>query len=293
MKSLHLYINERLSTNRDTIIIEPIEFDTPKGFYDAIDKYFDYIYDKFSYTLDLRNITPKKQRFQPYIFTLFNYGLAHKFKDIKHRVKVIDVTGWDVSLATDLSFMFYGFNNLEYVIGLETWDVSEVESIQSMFRECRNLKDNIFKQIKKWNTPKLAYCQELFSHCTSLENVDLSNWPFKKCTDLSKMFEECNKLTTIKFDNSNMKDIKFMQNMFQNCIQLKEVSFKNCYTDNLFNIDYMFYGCNKLEKIEGFDYILDHAKDNIIENVNKNMTKCFEDCDMLSEQYKHPKWILN
>ena len=62
----------------------------------------------------------------------------------------------------------------------------------------------------------------MFSYCSGLTNINLSNFNTNKVTDMGSMFSHCSGLTNINLSNFN--------------------------TNNVTNMSCMFYGCKKLTK---------------------------------------------
>ena len=83
----------------------------------------------------------------------------------------LDLSGWDVSSAKDLSRMFSGCSSLAS-LDLSGWDVSSAKDLSSMF-----------------------------SGCSSLQSLDLSGWDVSSATDLSDMlydmFYGCSSLSSV------------------------------------------------------------------------------------------------
>jgi hypothetical protein len=140
-------------------------------------------FDKRIGTLDLTDIDVSQ-------VTLFSNFLSN----IRHYIKKIDVSGWDVSNAEHFYAMFYFCNIMEEIIGLDTWDMSFT----------RNLKTN-----SVYNIPLF---ESMFKGCTKLKKLDLSSWDI--CIDncsLDYMFMGCTNLESIgdvsdwdiNFSNSN------------------------------------------------------------------------------------------
>ena len=125
--------------------------------------------------IDVSNITDFSSTYR------FGEGYVSIFFDCKN-VKVIDVTGWDVSNATDIGGIFYNCKNLETIIGLETWDVSNAEIMSHLFENCVKLKDI---NISNWYPTHLwgDYC--MFHNA---DNIPTPDWYFK--IDKSKNFKE-------------------------------------------------------------------------------------------------------
>ena len=57
----------------------------------------------------------------------------------------------------------------------------------------------------------LQICLKCFSNCSSLTNIDLSNFNIDNVTDMSNMFSNCSSLTNIdlsNFDTDNVLENK-------------------------------------------------------------------------------------
>ena len=115
--------------------------------------------------------------------------------------------------------------------------------------------------------------EKMFSGCTSLKKLNISNFKTNKLNNLKYMFEGCSSLTSIDLsflEKSN--GTAFSSGMFKNCISLKQIKFPQLNSFFLFETDEMFSGCSSLETID-------------LSNINtlsvKNMTNMFYDCSSL------------
>ena len=105
--------------------------------------------------------------------------MSNLFEDIRHN---FDVSKWDMSNVTDISFMFYGCHNFN--CDLSRWNVSKVENMSGMFKESRFNGD-----ISKWNVSKVRTMKEMFM--MSVFNQDISSRKLRRdCTTIG-MFNEC------------------------------------------------------------------------------------------------------
>ena len=76
--------------------------------------------------------------------------------------KYIDISYWDVSNVTDMSFMFFMCGNLKSVGDLSKWDVSNVTNMKGMFRYCTSFNQNI----SNWNVSHVvSYTSCVFDYC--------------------------------------------------------------------------------------------------------------------------------
>ena len=64
----------------------------------------------------------------------------------------------------------------------------------------------------------------MFSYCSSLEQLDLSNFIFKNEVKTDCMFEYCDSLKKINIPNFYAIQLNNMSNMFQGCSSLEELN---------------------------------------------------------------------
>ena len=63
------------------------------------------------------------------------------------------------------------------------------------------------------------------------------------------MFSSCSNLTDLKLTNVNTANVTNMTFMFRDCSSLTELDLSSFNTANVTNMSYMFYNCRNLEKI--------------------------------------------
>ena len=76
---------------------------------------------------------------------------------------------------------------------------------------------------------------EMFSYCTSLESLDLSNFNTLYVEDMDEMFFNCHSLTSLNLSSFNTNNVHSMVSMFSNCTSLKYLDISH------FNINYVNY----------------------------------------------------
>ena len=69
------------------------------------------------------------------------------------------------------------------------------------------------------NLTKTCY---MFSECSSLISLDLSNFNTQNVTNMSCMFSYCNSLTNLALSNFNTQNVTNMSDMFYGCNSLKK-----------------------------------------------------------------------
>ena len=108
-------------------------------------------------------------------------------------IEELDVSGWNVSAATDLSYMFYGCGKLKK-LDMSGWDVSKVTTTYHMFTDCHSLESLDFSG---WNPVSLTNANGMFNDCRSVKVLDVSNFASANLKDCGQMFESCWSLETI------------------------------------------------------------------------------------------------
>ena len=92
----------------------------------------------------------------------------------------------------------------------------------------------------------------MFYECSSLANIDLSNFNTKNISNMSHMFYECSSLTNINLSNFDTTKVKDMSYMFYECKKLKNLDLSSFNNNKTYNMSYMFYECSSLTSINLF-----------------------------------------
>ena len=232
MKNLNQYIKEKLIVNKNYKLYT---YD-PKSF-DELRKIIDDRYKKLGpgteqnpidfNDVDVSNIRSfcndnkdkgifDSTRFKYIDISYWNVSsvtdMSFMFYSCELLKSVGDVSGWDVSNVTKLCGMFYGceFFNQD----ISGWDVSNVTDMSSMFENCKYFNQNI----SSWNVSNVTNMNGMFNGCEKF-NKDLSNWDVSNVTDMSYMFQNCNSFNQdlSGWDVSKIKHFKYRSFMFRNC----------------------------------------------------------------------------
>ena len=114
-----------------------------------------------------------------------------------------------------------------------------------MFSDCSSLK-NI--NLSNFNTQNVTIMSSMFSYCSSLENINLSNFNTQNVTNMGRMFWGCSSLKNINLSNFNTQNVTNMGGMFWGCSSLENINLSNFNTQNVTNISAMFSFCSSLRK---------------------------------------------
>ena len=77
--------------------------------------------------------------------------------------------------------------------------------------------------------------KDLLYGCTSLKELDLSNFNTENVTDMSYMFYNCSSLKKLNISNFNINKVKVINYMFYECSSLEYLIFPES-TINIYNI---------------------------------------------------------
>ena len=198
--------------------------------------------------------------------SLFDFGTYHRM------LKLLDLSNFDTSNVTDMSWMFSDCSGLTE-LNISSFDTSKVTDMHRMFYNCQSLTE---LDISSFDTSKVTDMSRMFSSCSSLTNLKLSNFDTSEVTNMSYMFDVCLDLIELNissFDTSKVTDMNYMFNncrsltelnlsnidtskvtnmyrMFANCYNLKELNLSNIDTSKVTDMSNMFYYCNSLTELD-------------------------------------------
>ena len=115
------------------------------------------------------------------------------------------------------------FAKLPYIkeIELSDFDTSNVTAMSFMFAGCSALES---LDLSNFDTKKVTIMVGMFDSCSALKSLDLSSFDTSNVTDMSAMFGGCGNLTTIYVkegtDWSSSTKISESKNMFNDCGKL-------------------------------------------------------------------------
>ena len=144
-------------------------------------------------------------------------------------------------------------------------------SLYSFFGNLTNLET--ITGLEYLNTEKVTDMSDMFSNCSALTSLDVTNFNTEKVTNMSFMFYKCSKLTSLDVTKFNTANVTDMNGMFFSCVALTSLDVSKFNTVNVTNMPQMFYKCSKLTS-------LDVSKFNTM-NVT-NMSSMFSSCHTLT-----------
>ena len=91
----------------------------------------------------------------------------------------------------------------------------------------------IIKYIFKNNLTNTAF---MLAGCSSLNNINLSNFNTNNVTYMTGMFNGCSSLNNINLSNFNTNNVTNMAFMFCECSSLNNINLSNFNTNNVTNV---------------------------------------------------------
>ena len=93
-------------------------------------------------------------------------------------------------------------------------------------------------------------CANMFSGCSNILEIDLSNFDTSEVTFMNKMFSGCTKLIKLNLSKLNTSKVISMNSMFNNCERLTLLDLSSFDTSLVNNMNSMFYRCRALSTLD-------------------------------------------
>ena len=153
-----------------------------------------------------------------------------------------------VYLNTNSSNMFYSKYNEQKIknildLDLSSFDTSKVTDMSFMFNSMSNLTA---LNLSNFDTSKVRYMDYMFYGMSSLTTLDLSNFDTSQVKNMSYMFNSMSKLNALNLSNFNTSKVWDMRAMFANMSNLTSLNLSSFDTSRVTDMSYMFYGKSSL-----------------------------------------------
>ncbi|MCL2384191.1 MAG: BspA family leucine-rich repeat surface protein, partial [Oscillospiraceae bacterium] len=171
----------------------------------------------------------------------------------------LDVSNWDVSSVTNVNSMFNGLTVEE--LDLSTWDVSNVTNVSNMNGMFNGLTvENL--DIFHWdisNVTNITASTNIGSifRGLAIENLDLSNWDVSNVTNMSNMFRGASgptRIGNLDLSNWDVSNVTNMSNMFRGASGIRNLDVSSWDVSNVTNMSEMFRGASSLESLDLSDW---------------------------------------
>ena len=145
--------------------------------------------------------------------------------------------------------LFMGCTNLTTIEGIEKLNTTNVSSLAAMFSDCVSLTSidlsnfntsNVtnmshmfqgynydmalteIKGLRELDTSNVTRMDDMFNSCSSLANIDVSNFETSNVTQMDDMFNGCSSLTSIDVSNFETSNVTLMDDMFLRLFKLNK-----------------------------------------------------------------------
>ena len=169
-------------------------------------------------------------------------------------IKIIDVTGWDLSNTTNIFGLFGSGSGLENIIGLSTWDTSNITNMGDMFDGCSNLTAI---DLSGQGGNNLTNISDIFKGCTNLAEINMSGFNFGLITSLAgadsnnkSPFYNATNIVNIDLSNSLVNNVTNFDKMFYGCSNLVYLNLSGMTANNITYMNQMFNNCSSLIELD-------------------------------------------
>ena len=171
----------------------------------------------------------------------------------------------------------YQFNQTENFVEL-IWN-DYINNTENMFKDCTSITEI---NLSNFNTSYIISMESMFEGCSSLTSLDLSNFNTKLVKRMDFMFSKCYSLTSLDLSYFDTSSVTIMDSMFSHCLSLTTLNLSNFDISSLSSIDSMFYNCNNLEYINLYNFNESKLRQNIFANVPNNLIICMDNITNIS-----------
>ena len=151
-------------------------------------------------------------------------------------------------VASANSYNLFGeYKNCTAINNLTMLDTSSVTDMDYMFSDCSSLTS---LDVSNFNTSNVTNMGSMFSYCSSLTSLNVSNFDTSNVTNMDSMFYNCRSLPSLDVSNFNTSNVTNMGSMFHNCRSLASLEVSNFDTSKVTSMCDMFYGCRSLSSLD-------------------------------------------
>ena len=172
---------------------------------------------------------------------MFWYSEYYDGQKIKN-ILDIDLSNFDTSKVTNMSFMFFNMPNLT-TLNLSNFDTSKVTNMSYMFQDVSKLTT---LNLSNFDTSKVTNMNSMFAGMSNLATLNLSNFDTSKVTNMRGMFLDMSKLTTLNLSNFDTSQVTDMDHMFTAMRSLTTLNLSNFDTSKVTDMSYMFFSMPNL-----------------------------------------------
>ena len=154
-------------------------------------------------------------------------------------------------------------------IGRGNMDNCHITTIRDLNTEIKLVWDNIYSST--------SY---MFSGCSYIEKIDMTNFNTSLVTNMNDMFASCTSLNSLIVSNFDTSKVRSFERMFYQCESLTSINLESFTNPSATTLAYMFYDCKNLEyiNIKNFDEKENLDLNYMFYNIPPNAVICLSSC---------------
>ena len=121
-----------------------------------------------------------------------------------------------------------------------------------MFTSCSNITEI---DLSNFDSSRVTNMSSMFSDCTSLISINFTNFITSQVEQMDYMFYECSSLISLNLSSFDTSKVTDMNCMFSRCLSLSSLDLSNFRTPKVKSIIFMFYYSPNLEYINLNNFI--------------------------------------
>ena len=224
----------------DEPTIDPSKPDTPTPSRpeepkENVSEVYSCLYSDGELVISQTAITPQKGR-----TVLANKKVISPSDIYKDKSKIKKVTFSGAVKPTSCQEWFLDCENLTTINHMENLYTNTTDDMTSMFENCTSLKEI---DLSNFETENVYSMNDMFMNCSSLKTIDTSKFNTAKVTDFSRMFWGCSNFTTLNLSSFDTAKAWHMGWMFRNCTKLKTITVSDKWVTGTANTNGMFLNC--------------------------------------------------
>ena len=223
-------------------------------------------------------------------------GISYKsmFQGCTSLTNLVDMTGWETSYISDISFMF---KNCTGITSLKAkLEFPRIKYVDGVFAGCTGLTSvDLSNSSFRTSSSDTYTVNELFSGCSSLTSAKLNDAVFEKCGTFQSVFKNCNAMTEVYMERIDLKDCTTVSNIFSNCTSLTHIYMSGAYLNKLesmlnvipTNAEYLDFSSAKLHSISSLEKAFEGRAFTYIDFTDTELNICtsykymFQNCTSL------------
>ena len=120
------------------------------------------------------------------------------------------------------------------------------ENSRNLFSKCSSLEN---LDLKNLNTENVKHMSSFFSSCENIQDLDVSSLKTKNVINMSWMFNGCFNLKNIDLSNFNFNNVTSIEGIFYDCKNLQLINLGNFNIEKVTNLRLLFVECNSLKNL--------------------------------------------